>query len=255
MEDLPNRNRHVLPIPVYCTSGTQRSDGICTMLQYRVLNLVEQNGERRFNCNVFRITDCYNPKEIADFATTWVANPLDVLAGDDNFGRVLVPPLAVEVWNQIGELRTHSDIAMPSATPPPPVARNKRPLTDNTLAKQLLADIKSKAPRTSSSVAAATNDTPRAEAEEDDQGTCFNARVAWSGNWTQRPTVGRSCQVSRVCTRCSMQTVWMHVRCIGDEGIAGVRGIMVNLFKNWDWINNPSAFVAGACIKYRRQRE
>ena len=41
----------------------------------------------------------------------------------------------------------------------------------------------------------------------------------------------------------------------GDEGLDAIRGILVNMFKNWEFTQNPSAYMASACIKYRRQRE
>ena len=40
-----------------------------------------------------------------------------------------------------------------------------------------------------------------------------------------------------------------------DEGLDAVRGILVNMFKNWEFTQNPSAYLASACIKFRRQRE
>ena len=43
-----------------------------------------------------------------------------------------------------------------------------------------------------------------------------------------------------------------HLVCqdFGDDGVEGVKGILINCLKNWNFLGNPSAFIASGCIRF-----
>ena len=53
----------------------------------------------------------------------------------------------------------------------------------------------------------------------------------------------------------AMQQAYLVVQRFGDDGLKTLQDICSNVIKNWDYIDNKSAFVAVACVKYKRSRE
>jgi len=53
----------------------------------------------------------------------------------------------------------------------------------------------------------------------------------------------------------AQQQAYMMVQLFGDDGKRAVLSICSNLLKNKQYISNKSAFVASACIKYKRSKE
>ena len=49
----------------------------------------------------------------------------------------------------------------------------------------------------------------------------------------------------------AMQQAFSLVQRCGDDGIDKLRGITTNLWKNYHYIGNPSAFVTSACLRYK----
>ena len=49
----------------------------------------------------------------------------------------------------------------------------------------------------------------------------------------------------------AMQQAFSLVQRCGDDGIDKLRGITTNLWKNYRYIDNPSAFVTSACLRYK----
>ena len=95
-------------LPVYCTAGNRRSDGVVRFSQKRVLNLLKtSNGDRLLNVNVFGLTGVNDVQEIITFAENWTKSPWDIIPGDDEFGRVALAssPKARVIWDAIAAIR------------------------------------------------------------------------------------------------------------------------------------------------------
>ena len=101
-------------LPVYCTAGNHRSDGVVRVSQKRVLNLLKtSSGGRLLNVNVFGLTGVNDVQEIITFAENWTKSPWDIIPGDDEFGRVALAssPKARVIWDAITAIRHTNFVA------------------------------------------------------------------------------------------------------------------------------------------------
>ena len=83
-------------------------------------------------------------------------------------------------------------------------------------------------------------------------GRLFKADIpVWADRITSAESVYAVLKANKIDDR-AMQQAMLVVQEFGADGVTAIRGIVVNMLKQWGFLDNASAFVASSCMKYRR---
>ena len=223
-------------LAVKCTSGTHRADGVCKAAARLVLNMLKVDDLRIYNVNVFSLTGAQDIESVLADARTWLDEPWELAEYNEKFMRCAASssPQAKAVYNEILDLQADMRI----------------------LEVERVDDIA----RMSSSKDRGRGTKRRStDSENDDQFRCPTCEghgyiaqdiPPWATFFKSAEAVYSTLRAYGIDDG-AMQQAFSLVQQCGDDGIDKLRGITTNLWKNYRYIDNPSAFVTSACLRYK----